>query len=92
MNRRQAKKKYKKVYGHNPPTVRKQLYELQRTFHEAAEAVTSVNKSLYNLLDTMTQNILKIKAQHQAEAGPDVQVEVAMMLSEEKERWKEEEA
>ena len=57
------------------------MYELQRTFHEVAEAITSVNKSLYNLLDTMTQNILKIKAQHQAEAGPDVQVEVAIMLS-----------
>ena len=81
MNRRQAKKKYKKVYGHNPPTVRKQLYELQRTFYEAAEAITSINKSLYNFLDTTTQYILKMKAQHQAEAGPDVQVEVAMMLS-----------
>lgn len=81
MNRRQAKKKYKKRYGYNPPTVRKQLYELQRTFHEAAELIGSVNRSLNNSLDTMTQNILKMKAQHQAEVGPDVQVEVAMMLS-----------
>lgn len=77
MNRRQAKKKYKKVYGHNPPTVRKQLYELQRTFHETAEAITSV----ISALDEMTLNMLRIIEQHKAKAAPGTQVEVAIILS-----------
>ena len=52
-------------------------YELQRTFHETAEATTSV----ISALDEMTLNMLRMIEQHKAKAAPGTQVEVAIILS-----------
>lgn len=81
MNRRQAKKKYKKVYGHNPPTGAQQLYELNRIFHKTAENITSASRAMNDAMDAMTWSVLRMIEQHKAKAAPDTQVEVAMMLS-----------
>lgn len=77
MNRRQAKKKYKKRYGHNPPIVTQPLYELKRIGHETAEAIANVNDAL----DAMTYSIQRMIEQHKKKVIPDTQVEVAVILA-----------
>lgn len=77
MNRRQAKKKYKKTYGHNPPTVTRPLYELKRIGHETAESMANVNDAL----DAMMYSIQRMIEQHKKKVTPDTQVEVAVMLA-----------
>lgn len=77
MNRRQAKKKYKKIYGHNPPTVTQPLYELKRIGHETAEGMANVNDAL----DALTYSIQRMIEQHKKKVTPDTQVEVAVILA-----------